>query len=147
MTRLSVKNRDGKLLGIIGFTVGNWPELIGDYDPELGRFVNNAMRKGITQSRELYDEKEKKFILVSGPISPSDKNFPLAFRDYLAESGYDITELHPEIEEEIKALLEAIPSEEAEKKELRDRLPSMSYAEQTYVLGELRSILEEKSGD
>ena len=146
MMRITVKNREGKTLGVLAFTPDNQSQFIGDYDSNFGIFVDETMKNGISQNRDIYNEKEDKFILVNGPIDPSDKNFPLAFKEYLERNGYDVTEMHPEIEEEIKSLLEVVKGEDDEKKELLDRLPNMSYAEQTYVLGELRAILEDKSG-
>lgn len=137
---LKVKTREGKLLGTLSFPESNQVQFIDKPDKEFANFVKQAQEQGITQLRDIYDEQTKTFSLVEGPIGQGDKNYPLAFREFLERHGYQVEELHLEIEAEITRLLADFPDNNQDKIDMLRRLPDMSYLEQTFILEELKKL-------
>lgn len=137
---LDVKNKTGQLLGLLTFDEQNQVQFIGDHDKNFTEFVKQTQEQGITQIRDIYDPDNKTFVMVEGPIEKSDPNYPSAFREFLGRQGYEVTVKHPEVEEEIKKLLEQFPDNNPDKVDILKRLPEMSYLEQTAILEGLKQI-------
>lgn len=133
-----VKNQDGRVLGRIGFTDNKPVFLDSDYNSDFTSFIRESLRQGIRIIEDKYDFSTNSFRMVKGDIVPEgDPLFPLVFRDFLKQSGYEIIEEHPEVEEKIKAFLKDTPDDDPDKTDVLKRLPEMSYLEQTLLLAEL----------
>lgn len=77
--------------------------------------------------------------MIELPIKKDDLNFPLVLKEWLGRQGYQVTELHPEVEEEIKKILHDFPDDSEDKIDILKRLPEMSYLEMSAILEELKS--------
>jgi len=134
MLTLKIKSAEGKLFATMRLNASGAVEFVGDYDPNFFNFISMAIEKGITQRRDIYDHETQTATIIELPIKKGDSNFPLAMKGWITRQGYKVTELHPEVEEEIKRLLQTFPDDNADKADILKRLPEMSYLEMTTIL-------------
>lgn len=138
---LEIKNRQsGEILATITFGSHNEMQFIGDYDFGFKDILTENLKRGIYEERELYDDKSRTFILYRSPASSQKDYYPLVVRRFLQREGYTVTERYPELENEIRLLLDQFPDNK-ERQIVLSELPQMTHLRQTTLLRELESFL------
>ena len=137
--QLLIKGRDNNELGLVE-TDNNQVKLFGDHNESLADFVIQSQKTGITRVRDVYDSELGSFTMVVEPVERTDPSYALAFKEFLERSGYDVVEKHPEVEEEIRKFLAEFPVDNPDKLDILQRLPEMSYLEQTAILEGLKNL-------
>ena len=135
--RIDVKNSTNILLAKIDIAPNGEMSFLDRSDQDFLRFVESALRQGITQKQEIRDRRSRRHYVVTKPISQTDPYFGIAFKEFLEDRGYDVIVKHPEIEKEIAELLTEYPDDD-QKADMLTRLKDMSYLEQTAMLEALR---------
>ena len=113
---------------------------VGEPDAEFVSWLESCLKNGITRFVDLPDEATHSLTITEQGVSSDDPGFPLALKEFLTSSGYEIIEKHPEIEEEIKQFLAVFPDDNKDKKDILQRLPKMSHLEQTTILKGLQAL-------
>ena len=134
---IEIKDSNKKTYALLATEAGR-VEFLGEADGAFRKFLEEAVKDGITARRDLYDQATKTYKIVEGPIASSDPLFPVALKEFLVRQGYKVSEKHPEMEDEIKKRLAGFPDDNPDKQYLTRRLPEMSHLEQTYLLKELK---------
>lgn len=127
-------SKNNKILGTIDFD--KLPVVLGGVDLDLSKLLEDVLEKGVPFMKEKEQGQER--VLYLDNILKDDLIFPLALRDYLKMVGYTVIEKHPQIEADILSLLEDVPDSNEDKKDILNRLKSMSHLEQTALLEELK---------
>lgn len=146
---LKIKNREGQNLGVIEFKDGELFLVGGGHDMPFIEFVRANLAKGLELVRDIYDPETRTFTMITGLTTGQEKISSWDLKQWLERQGFVVIEKHPEVEEEIRALLVNFPDEIPDKKEILAKLPEMSYLEQTLYLKGLKQIEEvgkERSG-
>ncbi|MEK9180757.1 MAG: hypothetical protein AAB871_00810 [Patescibacteria group bacterium] len=134
---LNVKNSSGKFLGRLEISKSNRVDFLDKPDGPFQRFVEESLARGIERLVEVPGKEKRSFVTLVTPIFQKDPLFPPAFKEYLGRLGFEVTEEYPEVEEEIRKLLVDFPADSS-KTDILNRLPEMSYLEQTFILEELK---------
>ena len=129
-------NKNESYLGIISFNKSNMPILKEGGDDNLLNFIEDALKNGIKQNKELVEDNKR--VIYEVDIKQSDSNFPLAFLEWLRRHGYKVEILHPEVDKEIDELSKKIPKDNPIRKKIAEDLPNMTYLEKTFILEVLR---------
>lgn len=127
----------GQMLGILELDQRKL-EFVATVDNDFKALTRQAWEQGIMRIRDIYDPEKQTFVMVEERISSSEENFPLAFKEYLERQGYEVIEEHSEIAQKIKELLSQFPDDNPDKIDILNRLPEMSYLEQTAILEGLK---------
>src|SRR3989344_6442016 len=143
---LKISSAEKKPLGIIEISSTNEVSFLPGMDSSLTSLVTSSLGKGLTRFVDIDLAEEKRRVIVEQAVKKTDPNFPIALKEYLARAGYEVQEIYPEIEGEIKSLLANFPEDEDIQKILQ-RLPDMSHLEQTFLLEELRAFEEQEKGN
>lgn len=105
-------------------------------DEDLVVLVDKIKSEGVLYSKGIREDNE--LIIVEDRAVLRSKVFPYAVKKYLARNGYIVTEIHPEVESEIKSIINNLPDDNLDKQEILNSLSSMSYLEQTLLLKRLK---------
>ena len=136
---ISVQDKNKKKLATLKFDVENKPVFVGEYEDDFKKHLDDIIKIGITRLADIYNQKDKMSSIVEVSVRQEDNIFPLALKEFLGREGYDVEVLHPEVSLEILKLLESFPLG-PDKNDLINRLPTMSYLEQTFLLEKLISF-------
>lgn len=134
--------KDNNKLGELDFDEENNPLFKNGFDEKLKTLIEEYAKKGITRLIDVKSNSSN--IIIEEPVSRSDPNFQLAFKEWLGRYGYEIKEPRPETDEEIKKLANAVPNEELKNKILEE-LPKMTYLEKTFILETLKEKFDARS--
>ncbi len=104
------------------------------------REMKQMIIDGVFASRDIYDANKKMYLMVQEHIRSDHPNFALALKQYLERQGYEVEEHRPELQDKIRSLLDQFPGEES-KRTMLAKLPTMSYLQQTFLLGQLGTFL------
>lgn len=132
--RLKIKDLYNNDLGVLVLeqNIITTEEVIDD---DFREYVIKAFNQGVNVLVEDYDGKNKRFIISEIKTTSTEPNYDLAFKSFLELAGYSVQEEHPELDRELKSLLEKMPEQEA--KEIMQMLREMSYLQKTYLHAEL----------
>lgn len=133
-----IKNRTK--LGAINFLPDGKLSYIEEPSPEFRSWIESLLSAGVTRFIDVPNEGNHSLTIIDQKVLSTDPNFPLALKEYLERSGYEVIEKHPEVEKEIAKLLAEFPNDNSDKKDVLKRLPEMSYLEQTTILEGLRAL-------
>lgn len=129
----------GKAVGTLVFGKDNIPQLSGSADEALQSFVSSSLKSGITRLCDIHTDSQS--TIVEERIDQSDTNFPLAFIQWLQRHGYNVELQHPEADERIRKLTDALPKGNELREKILQTLPTMSYLEKTFILKKLEESL------
>lgn len=139
--KIKVK-RDNLIIGGIEFKADGSFEFSPDASQELKNLAESFAKNPVVL-QDFSDSKTGTFKMAKMPISKSDPNFSLAFKEWLTREGYEVIEENHEILEEIKKLLAEFPDDNLDKKEILAKLPTMSRLEASAILEGLKQIDKE----
>ena len=108
------------------------------FDEKFKKFLERELEKGIFTIEDIYDKKSKTFGMTRRGVKREDELFGFAVMDFLRMTGFSITP--KEVDKEIKTILSGFPEDNEDRKELLEKLPSMSNLEKTLLLRELNKI-------
>lgn len=137
---IQIKDNQGKILTNMSIGARNEIAYIGSFNLEFKAFVDSLVDKGVTRLIDVPDEKTNSLTITEQAIQQADPNFPIALKEFLKRSGYEVTEKHPEVEKEIANLLAEFPDDNPDKQDILKRLPEMSYLEQSIILEGLLTL-------
>ena len=140
MTILRIK-RGGRSIALLECDKGVF-RYKGDADPEFKTFLEGSIARGIPSSAEHHGRNGLRSSVITRTSISNEDVEPYMLRDFLMREGYAVDEIHPEIEREIRALVEEIPDDNPEKRRLLEKLPSMTNLEQSAILEALREAEE-----
>lgn len=92
-----------------------------DCNEDFKVFVESSIEKGITRFED--KQLDEKRVLFEVPVKRNDPLFELALAEWIKRQGYEVTTLHPEVDEEII-----------------NTLPQLTYREKTFLLKHIRQF-------
>lgn|SRR3989344_1971904 len=138
---IQIKNKQNQILANIKMGAENQIDYIGSFDLEFKAFVDSLITTGVPRLIDIPNEETNSLTIVEEQgVQYTDPSFPLALKEYLERSGYDVVEKHPEVEEKIAKLLAEFPDNNPDKEDILKRLPEMSYLEQSAMLEGLLAL-------
>ena len=138
---ISVFDTQQKNMGTLQVEAGSEPKFQGDFNSSFAELLKKILAEGVYGLQDL-GRPGQESVIARIPVALSDTAFPLALKQHLMGQGYRVVELHPEVEEKIRKLLQEFP-ETDDKKEILEQLPNMSYLEQTFTLQQLQQFATE----
>lgn len=108
------------------------------FDEEFRRFLEGELRSGISAIEDIYDKSSKTFAMTKKEVKRDDPLFGFAVTDFLRMNGFSV--MSKELDDEIGTILNNFPEDNEDRKELSEKLSSMSNLEKTLLLRELKKI-------
>jgi len=126
--------QSGTERGRISFDIDHKPMMNPEADPALVDFLSASLKSDIDAFHDFVREPIR--LKIKRRVSQSDPLFPLAVKQWLERHGYEVRELHPEVDEKIAETLSKVTNEDLVHR-IQDLLPSATYLEKTYLLEQL----------
>ncbi len=144
MIILHVK-KGGKNCGVLECDRGSF-RFTKEKAPEFEAFLEESLAKGIPSYADRREGLNSRSFIEKNVIKKEDVE-PYLLRDFLRHNGYIVEEIHPEIEREIRMLIEEVPDDSPDKKHVLEKLSGMTHLEQTAILEALRDADKGKEED
>lgn len=129
-------SRDDEQLGVVFIDTDNaitYSDLASEIIKDV---IALALREGVPSHAAEY--KDNSHMIIEKTITPAHPLFPLALVRFLEEKGFHVDRRYPDVEAEITKLLNIFPDLDKNKKEILEKLDTMSYLEQSAILEELK---------
>lgn len=136
--KYQIKNNENQLLAEI--EVGESVFNVEYFDGEFKSFLENEIEKGIFATKDVFDKSSKAFVMSKQEVKKEEALFGFAVIELVRVNGFKVGEEEPKINQNVKSVLKEFSDDNEDKKELLNKLPSMTYLEKTLLLRELRKI-------